>query len=898
MADNNDDILGSKTLEEKQSMLKQLIEEAEKAGKSTEKLQDLFEKLRDVLTDTDDIWEGWTGSLDQVKERANILADIALQNKNLSMDQVDAVEILASWNQIVEETSSQILNIDSKREAKLREMLGLSKRLVSDSQLFRSGEIQRLKSSSDLLGPMGNQLNLLEGMRIKQAEITKDLFENLTAEQANIIIRGKTVDMTVKFASNLNNLFMKNVKDLAQMNAEFNKLNTSTTNFGKLAMEASGEIDGLAPTEAGAVIKELAVGMSDFTKLTQQQQKELTKTVAIMEKLGISIANQLIIFESLTKGLGLTNKQGQEVLRSLESFSKKTNIPMTQLDKNIGAIGTKLAAFGKENYQKVFESLSIASKNLSIEIGKLVQITEQLTTFEGASKMAAELNVVFGKNLVSSMGLLNAAMNDPIQVFEKIKTAMDSSGKRFDELSPAMQRYIASIFGMEVTEAQRLFNQSLGESTSELEHNAKTQKELAELAAKSADVFKRLEIAFQKIMASPLVQLITSLIEGFALLFEAASNSNNVLAQGLSVLFQLGAGFVLVTLLIAKLKMAWTTFTALRAIAYSTELGQIAASNAANSSNTITRWTNVAATNAQRSSLAALNATPPMPPTVSGSFIGLAFAIMGVGVAIGAASFGIGYMAEKMSNMSTAASDAMKWVLGFFAVLIIGTFLMIKFAPAIAIVAGILGILTKVALIAAASIIVVAGAITLAINAYSEYEKIILAQLEAEARAEEARARAQEAKTAAAILELNSLNMKYNILTKLQGIALESKGLNSFASGIREISAALKTLPDDKFSFLQELNTMAMGLKFTTTPPEATVTAEVNAPEQPATRQTVSTNQQSPNVPIQLVINSPLKLEGLDFGRLIYNGAVQVNRQLNNGDLLIPLNNSAVSAIP
>jgi len=882
------DPLDTSSLEEKQAALSEIVKQAEKAGYATDELIKLMETLYKQIKQTSTPWEGWTGSLDQIKERMEALGTYASQLNDLNEEQVDSMELIALWNSTVEELSARELSIKQDIEKSIREQLGMSQRLLSNSKLFTGSELQRLKASSDLLGPMGQQFNLLEGMRLKQAEIVKDLEENITKEQALIILRAKSVEMVTGAATRLYAAFMANVKALSQMRAELNKLQTGTTDLSVVALEASEALGGVSMTDVGNTVKELTTGMSQFIDLTEQEQIELTKVVNTLERLGITVSNQIQMFEVLTKGLGFTNQQGQEALRSLESFSKRANIPMTTLDKNIGAVGTKLAAFGKEGYQRAFESLSLAAKNLAIDIGKLVQVTEQLTTFEGASKMAGELNAVLGKNLVSSMGLLNAAMTNPIEVFEQLKTAMDASGKSFDELGPAMQRHIASIFGMEVTEAQRLFNMSLGEATSEMEHNAKTQQELAELAAKSADAFKRLEIAFQKIMSSPLVQFLITIIEGFAYLFEAASSSNNIIGILASGVFQLATFFIFAVVAVAKLRTAYTTFSTLLAIARGKEVTQSTLASRTLDADTAARWRNIEAIKAQQAALATGKPLPVPPAAASASTLSfaqtlgvLAVAILAVGAAMAIASLGFVPLVEAFAKAGKNAQYARDSIVALTAGIVIAAAVLAFASKALA-AAG-LGLMAF-----GAGILLIGGAIALVATAVAERTK----------------------------QENELLKTKASLLGQLSSIELNASKLDSFASGLRKIGEELKNLPDNKLEYLKELSNLAnvsaditAGLSVATSAATGTplefgseikeIMTEISTTQREiieTIRVEKETNTVERSMPIanaqpqtiQLRLEGPVNIDGAELGTLIYNGAAYYMEQKEREEIRVP----------
>lgn len=63
-------------------------------------------------------------------------------------------------------------------------------------------------------------------------------------------------------------------------------------------------------------------------------------------------------------------------------------------------MGGRLAQFGKTQAKKVFLDLALAQKNLGIEMGKLLEITENFTTFEGAAEAARKIKCYVGPEIL------------------------------------------------------------------------------------------------------------------------------------------------------------------------------------------------------------------------------------------------------------------------------------------------------------------------------------------------------------------------------------------------------------------------------------------------------------------------------------------------------------------
>jgi hypothetical protein len=654
------ELIRSGDLEEFSKKLSSAFEEAFKTSKGlSNDLQKEFQEIFEIIKNDKSAEEwivGFSGGLDQLKERFTELIQDYVEQKDLTKEQEEIYAALLKTVERIEIKTAETLVSDEKLLKAARIKAGLMDELETGSMLVQKYTLRTLKGYSDMLDPLG-----------QIGRIQKDLSQ-LTAEQARIYISGKMI----QGMGQISNVFMKMVGSLATIKAEFNKLTTDTETYLDNVRVASKEVSGLTFEEAAANTKELINGMSQFTKLTEDTRTELLKTVSAMDKLGLSTQNQVMLLQMTTKSFGMSVAQAQNSLTRMQSFAEATGIPMSELNKNLGAVGTKLAAFGPAGYDKVFQSLSLAAKNLGIEMSKLLATTEGFTTFEGAASAAGQLNAVLGGNFVNSINLLDASMNNPIDAFVQLKEAMDASGKSFSDMSPAMQRYIASVLNMDVAEAQALFGQSLGSATSQMRVQAKQQEELNALAAKSTDAFKRLEIAFQKIVASPITQYLISFTEALVGAIEYLLELP-IIGDGITAIITVIAGLAmtmaivnkavlvgtmgwqLMTLAIGENRAAkllnwaadnrWLSRIGAWITAKTTQIGLIKAEAQAEREKAIS---GAASNTITGGGLAALAATAgPLTPVL----FGIAAVILAIGAAVALTGLGIEFMAEGFATL-------------------------------------------------------------------------------------------------------------------------------------------------------------------------------------------------------------------------------------------------------
>lgn len=713
--------------------------------------------------------EGTIETAGAAKEKLEQLINLSVNQNNLNSQQAT---VLQNIKQLMN-SNLQINNEKVLLDQKYNNILEQNLRLL---QL-------QLKSAVQSNIEAGKNLNFSERIRVQREQIA-----NLTKEEARyaalgLVTQNKIGDMAVGL-----------IGKVSAITAELNRMTSDSGRYASIVLETADAISGVSYDESLAAQKELISGLSGYTRMSREQQKAISENTVLFEKLGLSSKNQALFTEMATKSFGMSAKESTNFMRELQSFSESANIPMSEIDKNMGALGEKMALFGRANYQQVFKDLTAAAKDFGIEASKMLDVTEKFTTFEGAAQAAGRLNAILGGNFVSGLRLMNSALEDPVDVFRQLKTAMDTSGKEFENMSQAQKRYVAEKIGVSVAEAEKLFGQSLNESTQSLKEKQKTQKELAEIAEKSTAVFQRLEIAFQKIVNSPLIGWTVKVIERFANFIELISK-DNMFGATITGIIGLIAGFSLLSkaiLFIFGPFMSVLKFFGLLKIS-------IFGKTAALSAQTTALAANTAALAANEAALVTHNA---------------------VSAAAAAGSV-------PLSAGATLAAAGM-----------------VKLGVALLLVGASIGIVIL-------SIAAMAGAFALW---------------------NEAQARNTEATTKQAQV-FSELAMTIKEMPTLKS------NLESFAQGISKIADAINEINLQTIRELNSLTSRTFSAEFMTSG-TATVKTEVIPVKvvevemsQQQNREMMKPNSSaSATKEVKLNINSPLTIEGADFGRLVYNG--------------------------
>lgn len=815
MADENE----IKNLEKHSALLSDVLEKQEKRN---EQLKEYF-KIYGQVIDTEKV------SLDNAKDLSTTMGDLvthAASNEKHTRDQLTTLKNLLTLHESGLEIDGEKVKLDEDKLFLLKQILKMSE--------------TEHKKQLDTLITQGQSLSKLQRI----AEMKQDIAE-LTKQEAQAALKAKIQNFA------LNNGLATRARELmtsmSSLRAELNKMTSDSERFAEIAVKSADSVAGASYEEALAAQKELISGLSNYSRMSKQQQQEISDSTVMFEKLGISAQNQVMLIEMATKSFGASSREATGFMAELQSFSEKTKIPMHEINKNLGALGDKMAMFGKANYKQVFKDLTVAAKDFGIEASKLVQITEQFTTFEGAAQAAGRLNAVLGGNFVSGIRLMNAALEDPVDVFRQLKTAMDMSGKEFENMTNAQKRYIAEKIGVSVAEAEKLFGQNLDESTQKLEERKKTQEELAELTEKSTEVFERLRIAFLKIVNSPIIGYFVKVVEAVASLIEWFSKSKNPFAKFISGFMGVAAAAFLVTSTISKMTSPIMSLIQTYYLAVQAKTAKVAATGAETAADTVN--TTVTAAN---SAAKVANSGAEVTNTVTKK----AGILASIGSTLALAKDTVARAANTVTTKAGAlASQLFAGAQGMVRAALTAS------APA----AGAAGLaFLKIGLIIIGVTAAFAGlfaAIGYIIESWAKLEEV------------------QSKQTEATNKQIQSISSFSNNIKDM--IGLESK-LNSFAEGVAEIAKSINKI---NLETLKELNILGSGgfsgnmsvetkgaAVETRVVPVKVVEIEMNQQQQSQQITGVQEGGFGAGKEVSLKINSPVMLDGADFGRLIYNG--------------------------
>lgn len=461
--------------------------------------------------------------LNELKEALTEVNGVELNLSGLNLEQGvnSGQQFLEIYQQIIDSTGESAV-LDDQKNQKMQQQLNLLSRMAEVG--VRAGVVDQKQLLTIQQKTLAAQKNL---QILKQEEATaKSNLKNALGMKEEVhtifktneeILRMKKLQLTAEdkailkqqlYASVLTSVIDKATDLGAAMfdaamgleSAARDLMKTSNFTFeeasrGIMQTAQATAVAGVGLEDITKSMTTLKSEFSGFTQLSSKSAQEVLNFSATMDKLGISASTTAKFFDVATKSLGMTTTETRNYLSSLKGFGQAAGVTMEQLNKNLAANIDQLSKYGKNGTQ-VFKQMTLASKQLGIEMNELFDITERFTTFEGAAGAAAKLNAVLGGDFINSVNLLSASLDDPIAVFEELKRGMDASGKSFNELDNGMKRVIADAAGLSVQQAGKLFSQDINTATAAMKEEAKTQEELNKIANQQLAIGDKLKTLY------------------------------------------------------------------------------------------------------------------------------------------------------------------------------------------------------------------------------------------------------------------------------------------------------------------------------------------------------------------------------------------------------------------
>mgnify|MGYP003983075347 CR=1 FL=1 len=345
--------------------------------------------------------------------------------------------------------------------------------------------------------------------------------------------------------------------------------------------------------EAAKIQGELFTSYSDFFFMSQDMQEQTANLGATFERLGLSSQDLGGFMDKLTRGMGFSKEAALGASESLANFASKMGVPPKELAADFNSLASELAKYGTKGVD-VFKTLQKTAKSLAMNVKDAMKIATLFDTFSGAAKAAGLLNAQLGLGL-NAVSLMKADEGERLEI---LRQRFKAQGKEFDSLHRRERQAIASMLGIEVGLASRLFGDKA--SWDEVQQN---QEDARERAQKLTEIVDKLKVVF--LQMAPALEEAAEWLRSVVTWF---SEHTTVLKWVVGITALAGSIWLLLPIL-KGVAMAWSA------------------------------WTTTAAASAPAMAAASAGALP------------LSLAILAIGAGVGIAAFGMSYLVAEFAKM-------------------------------------------------------------------------------------------------------------------------------------------------------------------------------------------------------------------------------------------------------
>ena len=472
-------------------------------------------------------------TLEQLQAKLKAIADIKKLNEETGKLTTEQLDKLRQISGIEERILKSVRNeYDSRHTAlelldiqigKLDELIGKEGKIFSQhvaKQLKQEAEIERrqlLIKQYEREIKAGNDQNAAELENLKKLEAQYKLVEAAIPDAIKAIRQPGALKLAAgaflgAMAANQLRKFGKAVVNLGfslhDAEAEFMKTTGASKEFAGGLQHAYIETRkyGVSVEDASKSMAALHAGFTDFTFASETQREALTKTGAVLGRMGVSHQDFAASVQISTKALGMSTKEAAQNMLNMEKFAENIGVAPAEMAKQFAGAGNMMAKMGDQGVD-AFKDLAIASKVTGMEMQKILQITDKFDTFEGAAEMAGKLNAAIGGNFVNAMDLMMAT--DPAERFDMIRDSLDQAGLEFDNMSYYQRKFYTDSLGLsDVSELALVMSGNTETLSGATEKNSQSYEDAAKRAQTMASFQDKLNMVFAQ-----MIPIITPIID-------------------------------------------------------------------------------------------------------------------------------------------------------------------------------------------------------------------------------------------------------------------------------------------------------------------------------------------------------------------------------------------------
>jgi len=178
------------------------------------------------------------------------------------------------------------------------------------------------------------------------------------------------------------------------------------------------------------------------------------------ERMGVSVEETGLFMRDSMTGGQMSAEEAESAFSNLNKAAELMGRNFSELSGEFMSNRATFAAFG-QNMQKVFLRTSSVARQMGVELGTVLSMSDKFKTFEDSAGFVAEFNHMVGASLDPLEMMRLRAEEGPDAVAMALKDSIGMAGKSFDELSFAMREGIADSLGIPMNELRNMMESNV-----------------------------------------------------------------------------------------------------------------------------------------------------------------------------------------------------------------------------------------------------------------------------------------------------------------------------------------------------------------------------------------------------------------------------------------------------
>lgn len=238
--------------------------------------------------------------------------------------------------------------------------------------------------------------------------------------------------------------------------------------FVKMTGHASGNFHSMAKSGA-RLAKKLKVGyeegakaigdlmnhMTGFMDMNRRMQGQVGAHTIKFMAFNVSAETTSKVLSNLTKTMGQSTKQAMKTQMKFFNAATTLGIPVEKMMDDFNDFMKDVPGLGKKA-EKTFLRLSAAAKKIGVEMKSMIDLGKGFETYEDAMDKAANMNAMFGKQVLDGMALNEAALRGPEEAFKEMNKQLAASGKNLKDMSRVEKLEAADMLGMDIGDMEKM----------------------------------------------------------------------------------------------------------------------------------------------------------------------------------------------------------------------------------------------------------------------------------------------------------------------------------------------------------------------------------------------------------------------------------------------------------